>query len=195
MQSRLATDSTGRCSDSERIAADARTLGLEIATSAEIFQLRHVAAALFDEPIASAEVFDSVNRLTGASVFGYRPGGELQGMYATIPLRSEGVCRLKEGLFDGLHVDLDLVARAGEAPAAHYLWGWAAVNSRVARELVIAFHELRRALFWALPIYARLTADAGARVAKRMEYLPCPDARDPTLSMCAAFPSYEAAAL
>lgn len=195
MQVRLATNSTGKCADSARIAAGAKSLGLDLATSEEIYQLRNVAAALFDAPIASAETFDAVNNLTGASVFGYRPNGMLMGFLAIIPLRANGIAKLKDGTFDGISVDLDLVCPPGEEPAALYFWGWATINSRAAQAVVEVFRELRRALFWATPIYARLTAEEGARVAKkRMNYVPCDDARDPTLSLSAAYASYEAAA-
>jgi hypothetical protein len=154
----------GRANDPVRIAAVCAQFGLELAAEDDIRAGRAIAARLISDGIASAETFIAMQKLTGASVFVLREDGAVTGMLGFFILRAAGLKAIEGGTFDAIDPDWDMVALAGETPAAVYGWGFAATTERGGRAAVKASVDLHRRLFWGMPTFTRTATPDGVRV-------------------------------
>ena len=133
-------------------------LGLHPARKAEITAARALAADLIGPDIATAATLRRVQAASWGSVLVARratPQGApgVAGVLATLLLRAGGRRAIEAGSFDGVNIDISLIARAGEPPVAFYAWGIAARDKEAARSLVAGAAGLSR-LFAFLPRFA-----------------------------------------
>ncbi len=141
----------------------------------EIAKARDLAAALIGPDIATTETLSAVQAIRWGSVLVAEDPSGVSGVLATLLLRAGGRSAIESGRFDGVGVDLDLVSRPGETPAAFYAWGVAARDKDAARSLVAGAARLTW-LFRFIPRFARAATAAGARtLTQRMGYLPVSD--------------------
>lgn len=148
----------------ERICEVTSTFGLVLADLDQIRQARAISAALVGEGVAATETFVAVQQITQSSVFVYCEDGAVTGVLGLFFLRQAGLDAIEKGAFDAVNLDLDLVARPGEAPAAGYGWGFAATTHAGGRAVVKASAALRDTLFWGLPAFTRTATPDGVRV-------------------------------
>lgn len=152
-------------------------MGLYPARKTEITRARALAADLIGRDIATTATLWRVQAVSRGSVLVARrasPQGAVgvAGVLATLLLRAAGRRAIETGRFDGVNVDISLIARPGEPPAAFYAWGIAAIDKEAARSLVAGAAGLSR-LFSFIPRFARAATEAGARtLTDRMGYQP-----------------------
>jgi hypothetical protein len=165
MRDVLRPDPTGACADPVVIRDAAALFGLVSPTPDQISAFRDSAAALFSAPIASKTSFLDVERESGASIFGCLREQRVSGYLALMRLRPEGLRQVEQERFDPIEIDLELIARPGEKPAALYAWGFAATDPRSAYRVVSALDEIQRALFWAVPKFCAIASARGEKLA------------------------------
>jgi len=154
------------------IVGHAAAIGLHPACSREIILAHSLAADLIGSDIASAQTLGAAQAISAGSVLVVRDQSGISGVLATLLLRASGREAMEAGRFDGVGLDLSMIARSGEAPAAFYAWGCAARSREAARVVVSAAAGLTR-LFRAIPRFARAATVAGARtLTVSMGYLP-----------------------
>jgi predicted GNAT family N-acyltransferase len=85
--------------------------------------------------------------------------GSLLGFYSFLLLKMDGVLKLLSGEFDPVKPSADLIAAAGERPAAIYIWAVAAQGlTKQSGPLII---NAMTSLYRGLPIYATAGTQAG----------------------------------
>jgi hypothetical protein len=147
-------------------------VGLRPANDDELDAARGLAAGLIGSDIATVDTLRAVQAATGASILVTRDSEGVAGVLAALLVRPRGRAQIEAGCFDGVGVDLDLLARPGETPAAFYAWGIASRSREASRAVVAGAAELSR-LFATMPRFARAATEAGARIlTARMGYLP-----------------------
>ena len=166
-------DPVGKCADPKAVIACNEAFGLRLMSEDDIRAAHRPAAERLDG-IATVDVFIAVNRITGASTFQYRePSGAATGFLAMFPVRAGALAQLAQGAFNGVEVDLDLVARPGETPAAWYGWGFAALTRRAGAAVISAACAVQQRLYWGVPAYSRTATPDGVRVVGgKMGYRP-----------------------
>lgn len=157
-------DPTGRCGNPRMINALAAFCGASLAGADDIIAGQALAAERIGGDVVSAAMLQSVQDITGCSVFVARDGGKVTGLTAFFLLRPEGMRAFDEGRFDTVNVNLDYVWRPREEPAGGYAWGFVASNDRAAGRVVKASIVIRETLLWALPGYTKAATDDGARL-------------------------------
>lgn len=126
---------------------------------------------MIGQDIATAATLNAVQAIRRGSILVATDRRGVSGVLATLVLRAKGLAAIRSGRFDGVAVDLDLVCRPGEAPAAFYAWGVAARDKVAARSVVAGAARLTQ-LFSSIPRFARAATSAGARtLTERMGYL------------------------
>jgi hypothetical protein len=174
-------DKEGKCSDPRMINAVAAYCGATLAGPEDITHARALCAERISERVVSEETLQTVQNITGASVFVARENGVVTGMTAFFLVRPEGMRALDEGRFDTLNINPDLICRPRERPAGGYAWGFVGSTDRGAGRVVKASIAVRETLFWALPGYTRAATDDGARlIFGSLGFTPVPG--DPTLA-------------
>lgn len=158
--------------DPGEVARLARLHRLSLLDDAGVSAARDFAAKLVGDGVAPASVFIAVQRRAGAAVFGFHEKGTLTGVLAAFPVDAEGLQRLREGSFNAIDLDLDLVARPGETPAAYYGWGFAASTPNGGRAVVKASAQIHRELYWATPTFARAVTADGVRALTAIGFRP-----------------------
>jgi len=138
--------------------------GLILASDAQIAAFRDAAARLIDPGVASVEVFQRVQRHTQASVFVHVENEAVTGALALFFFRPEGLAELLAGRFNPADPALPQICAPGEAAAAAYGWGFAAVSKAGGRAAVEASIALRDDLFSAIPSFTRPATPDGERV-------------------------------
>jgi hypothetical protein len=147
----------------------------------EVDAVHAFAAGLIGGAIAAPATMRAVNAAAPGSLLVSRDGEGLAGLLATLPLREAGREALIAGVFDGLAVDLTLLARPPERPAAVYAWGCAARTAAAARALLAATQALCERVFPDTPFFARAATEAGrTALVRRLGYAPMPGA-DPDM--------------
>lgn len=154
----------GRENLPERICDVTASFGLVLADLDQIRQARAISAALVGEGVAATETFVAVQQITQSSVFVYCENGAVTGVLGLFFLRQAGLDAIESGTFDAVNLDLDLIARPGEPPAAGYGWGFAATTQAGGRAVVKASAALRDKLFWGIPAFTRTATPDGVRV-------------------------------
>lgn len=171
------------CCDPQAVIAACAGAGLRPLRPEEVAPARQAATARLGEGIASAACFGAVHELTGgAALFGYDHEAKLSGFLGGFPVRAAAVPQLLAGRFNGVEVDLDLVARPGETPAAWYGWGFTATGRRAAAAVVRGAQTVRDGLFWAVPAFTRAATGDGERVILgRLGYVRLPGSLDASM--------------
>lgn len=164
-----------------RLLACGESYGLHAPSAAEITPLHDFAAELIGGEIASPDILSAVSRRAPGSLLVCDDGEAVCGMLATLPLREAGRRSLLAGRFDGVRLDLGLVARTNERPAAVYAWGCAARTRDAARALLGAAQAMAEQVFAEIPFFARAATEAGRRaLTVSLGYVPLAGA-DPDL--------------
>jgi hypothetical protein len=156
------------------VAAVASQHGLEVLDTESVGQARALAAQLIGEGVASTDRFTALQSHFGAAVFGLRQDDALTGLLAAFPINARGLEAVEQGKFDAVALDMALVARPGERPAAYYGWGFAATNKDGARAVMRASVDIHRLLYWAVPTFARAVTADGSRALQSIGFRPHP---------------------
>lgn len=165
------SDNNGAASATDIVECAAEA-GLHPASDREIQAAHSLAASLIGSDIATAETLRSAQSISGTTVLVTDDGNEVTGVLATLLLRDKGRAAIQAGRFDGVGLDLSMIARPDEIPAAFYAWGCAAEGRDAARAVVAGAAGLTR-LFSFVPRFARAATVAGARtLTVSMGYLP-----------------------
>ena len=109
----------------------------------EFVAARRMAARRMGHAVSTARTFRAVQRLQPASCICFCEDGEITGVIGILLLREAATARLKSGDFDGVNVDLDLLARAGEVPAIGYGWGMAAATKPAGAAIIAVTQAFR----------------------------------------------------
>lgn len=157
-------DPTGKCSDPRLINAVAAYCGTAAAGPHDIGYAHALAREHICRDIVSQAKMQAVQDLTGSSVFVSRENGAVTGMAAFFLLNHAGLDALERSRFDPIDLDLSLLCRPRELPAAGYGWGFVGVTDRAAGRVVKTSVAIRETLLWALPGYTRAATEAGARI-------------------------------
>jgi hypothetical protein len=161
---RALIDPTGACADPARICAVAALFELSLAAPNDIDRGRGLAADLIAAELASVDQLAAVQEITGASLFVHKEAGAVTGVLGFFGARLRGLQALEAGGFDARALDLDLIARPGETPAAVYAFGVAAATKQAGSYVIRGSAGIQEALFWKLPIFTRVASEDGARV-------------------------------
>lgn len=170
----------GCCCEANAVNAIAQTCGFESLDAAAIRQARALAVSLLGEGIAPVCAYEGVAARVGGGLFGFREAGALTGLNASFPLNAAGLAALQAARFDTINIDVELLARPGERPAAYYGWGLIASTRAGAAAVMRLSYAIHRALYWATPTFARVLTADGRRACARMGFVAASTA-DPTL--------------
>lgn len=188
-QSSQRTETEGRVSSPGVICHVAAEFGLKLAQEEEIRAAREIASRLISPNITSSGVFIAVQAITRASIFVYTEGRAISGMLGFFSMRPAGLRAIQAGTFDAINLDLDLVARPGEIPAACYGWGFAGTTDVGRGAAVKASVALRQRLFWKVPVFTRAATADGVRVIQGKMGYQVYSVADPSLVWLPASPT------
>lgn len=138
------------------------SIGLEVATSADIDAVHALVVRLVGPPTAEAAIMRLVHEHTRASVFVSREQGEISGVVGELPLTPAGLTALWAGDFNGVAPATEHLCAPGQPVAAMYCWGCAADSRRAAALAVKAVVIARNEIYPTLPFFTRAAPPAGA---------------------------------
>lgn len=126
------------------MALTAAQYGFRAVLPHEFVAARRMAGRRMGHEVSTARTFRAVQKLQPLSCVCFCEGGAITGVIGILLLREAAAEQLRSGRFDGVNVDLDLLARAGEHPAIGYGWGMAA-STKPAGAAIIAVTQAFRA--------------------------------------------------
>jgi hypothetical protein len=139
----------------------------------EFPQVRDMAARLMSHQVSTSTTFRAAQRIQPSSLLCYCEDGVITGVLGILMLREAAVEQLKTGRFDGVDVDLDLLARGNEAPAIGYGWGMAASTKPAGAAIISVTMPLRVGPFAALTFITKAVTGVGRHVSiTRFGYRP-----------------------
>lgn len=162
----------GICADPRQVSAVASQHGLILLDDDQVCAARALAARLVSGEVAPDNAFVAVQHAAGAAIFGFLEGAEMTALLAAFPVNARGLDLLQRGSFDAINIDLETIARPGEAPAAYYGWGFAAATKDGGRAVVKASAQIHRDLYWAIPTFARAVTADGLRALSGIGFQP-----------------------
>jgi len=128
----------------EGMAVVAARHGFRAVLPHEFVAARRMAARRMGHGVSTARTFRAVQRLQPMSCICCCEDSAITGVIGILLLRDAATAPLRSGEFDGVNVDLDLLARPGEVPVIGYGWGMAA-STKPAGAAIIAVTQAFRA--------------------------------------------------
>ncbi len=139
----------------------------------EFRAVRAMAAKLMRHQIATCRTFRAVQAMQPASSLCFCEDGDITGLNGILLLRPAAVDVLMRGDFDGVDVDLELLARPDEAPAIGYGWGMAASTKPGGAAVIASTMPLRCGPLAAIPFITKAVTSVGRHVSiTRFGYRP-----------------------
>jgi hypothetical protein len=151
----------------------AAEFGFRAVAPTEFRAVRSLAARRMKHRVSTCRTFRAVQAIQPASSLCFCEDGVITGLNGVLLLREAAVAQLMSGAFDGLDVDLELLARPGEAPAIGYGWGMAATTKPGGAAVIASTMPLRVGPLGAIPFVTNAVTAVGRHVSiTRFGYRP-----------------------
>ena len=174
---------------SRRMESVAAAFGFRTVRPIEFPHVRRMAARLMAHEISSSRTFRAVQSIQASSSLCFCEDGVVTGVLGVLLLREAAVEQLKAGRFDGVEVDLDLLALPDEAPAIGYGWGMAASTKPAGAAIIAVTMPLRVGPLAALTFITKAVTGVGRHVSiTRFGYRPLRGPDDDLLIMDPVMP-------
>lgn len=128
----------------EDMAVTAAAFGFRAIRADEFPEARRMAGRRMGHQVSTSRVFRAAQRIQPQASICFCEAGEITGVIGILLLRQAAAAQLRFGRFDGVNLDLDLLARGDEVPAIGYGWGMAA-STKPAGAAIIAVTQAFRA--------------------------------------------------